>query len=276
VVARSLLHAAGADATAALPVIAHGEGERSSDPLHTSLRAFRTEAGFRLEGCKRFVPYGRQADRVVANALEEDRALGLFAIDARSDGLERRRLRLLDGSPCAELRFDGVDLPASARLASGDAARALLTDALALETMARCAELVGVAARALDLAVDYAKQRVAFDRPIGSFQAVQHKLVDLRGRIEIAHALVQNAAGSSGAERRERDAAVAMAAFAALDGLRAVPEGALQVFGGIGTTWEHDVHFFVRRAATLCSLIGERSGFREVVAAALFADRERR
>ena len=60
--------------------------------------------------------------------------------------------------------------------------------------------------------------------------------------------------------------AVAVAAFAALDGLRKVPEGALQIFGGIGTTWEHDIHFFVRRAATLCGLLGERSGFREIVA----------
>jgi alkylation response protein AidB-like acyl-CoA dehydrogenase len=269
VIARSLLRAASAEATAALPVIAHAEGERSSDPLRTSVRAFRANAGYRLQGSKRFVPYGRQADLIVANALEEDGGLGLFAIDAESHGIERRPLQLLDSSPCAELRFDGVELPADARLASGDAARALLADALALETLARCAELVGVAAQALALAVEYAKQRVAFDRPIGSFQAVQHKLVDLRGRIEIVRALVQNAAGSVSGQPRERDSAVAMAAFAALDGLRAVPEGALQVFGGIGTTWEHDVHFFVRRAATLCSLLGERSGFRETVARAI-------
>jgi alkylation response protein AidB-like acyl-CoA dehydrogenase len=60
-----------------------------------------------------------------------------------------------------------------------------------------------------------------------------------------------------------------MAAFAAQDTLRKAPEGALQVFGGIGTTWEHDIHFFVRRAATLCALLGEKSGYRETVAASL-------
>lgn len=64
---------------------------------------------------------------------------------------------------------------------------------------------------------------------------------------------------------------MAMAAFAALDGLRAVPEGALQVFGGIGTTWEHDIHLFLRRAATLCSLLGERSGHRETIVTQLTA-----
>ena len=82
----------------------------------------------------------------------------------------------------------------------------------------------------------------------------------------MARALYRGAATVAPDQPEELDLAVAMAAFAALDGLRKVPEGALQIFGGIGTTWEHDIHFFVRRAATLCGLLGERSGFREIVA----------
>lgn len=266
VVGRAVLQGAGADAIGSLPVLAHAEGERSTDRLRTSVTASQTTDGHRLHGAKRFVPYGLQADLAIVNATQDDGTCGLFAIDPETPGVERTALALLDASPCAELRLDGAEVPRTARLASGDAAVRLLGEALALETLARCAELVGVASRALDLAVEYAKQRIAFDRPIGSFQAVQHKLVDLRGRVEVARALYQGAATLAPDQPEERDLAVAMAAFAALDGLRKVPEGALQIFGGIGTTWEHDIHFFVRRAATLCGLLGERSGFREIVA----------
>jgi alkylation response protein AidB-like acyl-CoA dehydrogenase len=266
VVGRAVLRGVGAGATPAFPVLAHAEAERSSDRLRTSVTASRTDAGHRLDGAKRFVPYGLHADLAIVNATQEDGTQALFAIDPETPGVERTALTLLDASPCAELRLNAAEVPRTARVASGDAARRLLGDALALETLAHCAELVGVASRALDLAVEYAKQRVAFDRPIGSFQAIQHALVDLRGRVEVARALYQGAAAMAPDLPEERDVAVAMAAFAALDDLRRVPEGALQVFGGIGTTWDHDIHFFVRRAATLCALLGERSGFREVVA----------
>ena len=266
VVGRSILRAAGTGAAASLPVLAHAEAERSSDPFRTSVTASETASGHRLDGAKRFVPYGREADLLVVNATGEDGTAGLFTVDPESPGVTRTALSLLDGSPCAEVRLDAVEVPESARIASGKQVVRLLGDALALETLARCAELVGVASRALELAVEYARQRVAFDRPIGSFQAVQHRLVNLRGHVEVARALVQGAAGLGSGQAEERDVAISMAAFAALDDLRKVPEGALQVFGGIGTTWDHDIHLFVRRAATLCALLGERTRFREEVA----------
>ena len=272
VVGRAVLRATGTAITASLPVVAHAEGDRSTHRLRTSVHAKPTPAGYRLDGAKRFVPYALQADLVIVNAAQPDGACGLFAIDPQTPGIERTALALLDSSLCAELKMDGVEVPPEARIASGDAALRLLRDALAVETLARCAELVGVASRALDLAVEYAKQRIAFDRPIGSFQAVQHKLVDLRGHVEVSRALYQGAAAAVPDQSADRDVAVAMAAFAALDDLRKVPEGALQIFGGIGTTWEHDIHFFVRRAATLCALLGERSGFREIVACHLASE----
>jgi alkylation response protein AidB-like acyl-CoA dehydrogenase len=250
-----------------LPVLAHGEVDRTTDRLRTSVTATEVDGGYRLDGQKRFVPYGLQADLLIVGATVEGGRLGLFAVDTQADGIERTALRLLDGSACAELRLhDATATP----IAWGDEARRALEDALSLETIARCAELVGVADRALELAVEYAKHRVAFDRPIGSFQAVQHKLVDLRGHVEVARALYQGAARVSS---EERSTATSMAAFAALDDLRRVPEGALQVFGGIGTTWEHDIHLFLRRAATLSALLGERAGFREDIVRHLEAAR---
>ncbi|MBM4265348.1 MAG: acyl-CoA dehydrogenase [Deltaproteobacteria bacterium] len=259
VVGRAILRGTQMARFSELAILAHGEGERTSDRLRTSAVAVEADGGFRLTGEKRFVPYGREAERLIVGATTRDGAFGLYEVEAETTGVDRRALRLLDGSPCAEIRLRDVDAKPIAR---DDEARRVLRDALSLETIARCAELVGVADRALELAVEYAKTRVAFDRPIGSFQAIQHRLVNLRAHVEVARALCQGAARASG---EERSALASMAAFAALDDLRKVPEGALQVFGGIGTTWEHDIHLFLRRAATLTALLGERSGFREDV-----------
>ncbi|MEJ2205785.1 MAG: acyl-CoA dehydrogenase [Gemmatimonadota bacterium] len=270
VVGRMLLRDTGTGLSGSLPVLAHAEAERTTDPNRTTVTAVSTSSGHRLHGSKQFVPYGMQADVLVLDAVQDDGTLALFVVAPTAPEVTRTPLELLDFSPCAEVELCGVHVDASARLAAGETAARLLSDALDLETLGRCAELVGVGARVLDLAVEYAKQRVAFDRPIGSFQAVQHKLVDLRGDVEVARALHQ-AAADAGSARHERRAAVSMAAFAALDGLRRVPEGALQIFGGIGTTWEHDIHFFVRRAATLCSFLGERSAHRETIAGHLAA-----
>jgi alkylation response protein AidB-like acyl-CoA dehydrogenase len=268
VVGRALLRNAGAGDWDgfALPVLAHVEALRRSEPLATACSAQEIPSGHRLRGHKCFIPYGQQADLLIVSARLEDGQLGLFAVDPATAGLERESLGVLDATPCAGFRLSALEVPHAALIASGSAAERLLSGALALETLARCAELVGVAARALDMAVEYAKVREAFGRPIGSFQAVQHKLVNLRGTVEVARALYQGAAAQLAGGAGDPAPAVAMAAFAALDDLRKVPEGALQVFGGIGTTWEHDIHLLVRRAATLCALLGERSGFRATVA----------
>lgn len=256
-VGQAILRATKTGLSADLPILAHAEGARTTDRLHTSVAATAVDGGYRLQGEKRFVPYGLQADLLIIGATVEGGTLGLFAVDSLAPRVERTPLRLLDGSACAEVRLLDAD---ATPIAWGEEARRALGDALSLETITRCAELVGVADRALELAVEYAKQRVAFDRPIGSFQAVQHKLVNLRGHVEVARALYQGAARAGWDERRT---AASMAAFAALDDLRQVPEGALQVFGGIGTTWEHEIHLFLRRAATLIALLGERGGYRE-------------
>jgi alkylation response protein AidB-like acyl-CoA dehydrogenase len=127
------------------------------------------------------------------------------------------------------------------------------------------AELVGVASAANHAAVEYAKVRVAFGRPIGTFQAVKHRLVDQRTVIEVARALVNRAVDACEHDHPETEALVSLAVFWAVDKLRTVPEGATQVFGGIGYTWEHDAHVYLRRAASIAATLGSRSEHRAVI-----------
>jgi alkylation response protein AidB-like acyl-CoA dehydrogenase len=195
----------------------------------------------------------------------------MFRVAAEQAGVTRTPLAALDWWPLAELHFSDVELRPEAALALGSEGEALLARALDRETLAACTELVGVVSGVHAMAVEYARERVAFDRPIGAFQAVKHRLVDLRADIEIARSLV-TAAAQSAPSAGEPSAAVARAAFWCADALRRVPEGAIQVFGGIGYTWDHDAHLYLRRAATLAALLGERATWRERIIADLTGD----
>lgn len=255
-----------------LIVLAHREPEVSADPLSVRMRATRTPSGFRLHGSKRFVPWGERADTWIVSArVDDEPGVGLFRVAAERAGVTRTPLAALDWWPLAELHCADVELGSGDALALGAEGQALLTRALDRETLAACAELVGVASGVHAMAVAYARERVAFDRPIGSFQAVKHRLVDLRADIEIARALVTAAAQSATGPTGAPSPAIARAAFWCADSLRRVPEGAIQVFGGIGYTWDHDAHLYLRRAATLVALLGERAAWRERIVGDLLA-----
>ncbi|MHB8575178.1 MAG: acyl-CoA dehydrogenase family protein [Dehalococcoidia bacterium] len=241
------------------------ERELQKDPLSVSLGAHRTEDGFRLDGMKLFVPFAGTAAAMVTAARLDDRSLALVLVDREAPGVQLRRLKPLDWSPLFEVTYNDVLVREEGLLISGDAAEVLLEETLMRESLTTCAELLGVAKGALDLAVGYANNRVAFGRPIGSFQAVKHRLVNLRIEIEIAAALLQAAVHDIVTDAPGRSVTAARVAFWCVDTLRKVPEGALQVFGGIGFTWEHDIHLYLRRAATLSALLGEPSHYRDVV-----------
>jgi len=172
----------------------------------------------------------------------------------------------MDAMPLADVSFDGVRVDASALVARGPKARRRLDGARARLSVGWAAELVGVAAAVHDAATDYAKHRIAFGRPIGAFQAIKHKLVDLRGDLEVARALVNRAARAIEDDASDRDAMVALTSFWAAERLRRVPEGAIQVFGGIGYTWEHDAHLYLRKAAVLTALLPPSSASCDVAA----------
>jgi alkylation response protein AidB-like acyl-CoA dehydrogenase len=133
-------------------------------------------------------------------------------------------------------------------------------------SVALAAELVGVAAGALDMAVAYAKEREQFGRPIGAYQAVSHRLAEMLWDVEEARSLVYYAAWCADAQPESLPLAASMAKARASDAATAVTHHAIQTFGGIGFTWEHDIHFFLKRARVSAYMLGTASQHRARVA----------
>jgi alkylation response protein AidB-like acyl-CoA dehydrogenase len=149
----------------------------------------------------------------------------------------------------------------------GDPLPGEIAHAGAAGQIALAAELVGVAQRALDMAVAYAKERQQFDRPIGAYQAVSHRLAEMLWATEEARSLTYYAAWCADAEPESLPLAASMAKARASDAATAVTHDAIQTFGGIGFTWEHDIHFFLKRASAGAQLLGSPGQHRERVAA---------
>jgi alkylation response protein AidB-like acyl-CoA dehydrogenase len=171
----------------------------------------------------------------------------------------------------AELeRIDMIDRTRAyyyVRAQDGEALPGDIAHAGSVGQVALSAELVGIAQRALDMAVDYAKEREQFGRPIGAYQAVSHRLADMLWAVEEARSLVLYAAWCADAEPDSLPLAASMAKARASDSATAVTHEAIQTFGGIGFTWEHDIHFFLKRARVSASLMGTAGQHREQVAA---------
>jgi alkylation response protein AidB-like acyl-CoA dehydrogenase len=136
--------------------------------------------------------------------------------------------------------------------------------------LAIAAEMVGTARRLFDMALDYAKQRVQFDRPIGSFQAIQHKLAEMSLEVERATAAVQYASMTIDAGTADRTRACHVAKAAAGAAARRNLKDSIQIHGGIGYTWEHDLHLYLRRATASEYLLGTTGWHHDRIADLIF------
>jgi alkylation response protein AidB-like acyl-CoA dehydrogenase len=260
--------------TAPLPLVTAAAARAAGAPADTPLtavvpgtfRAARFDDHVELSGSQPFVAYADVASSLLVHARTDDGDDLVVTLPTDAPGIARAALRPLDVMPSAALELDAVRVPVDAVLATGAEAAAAAEETNLRLVLGWTAELTGVAAAANDAAAAYARERIAFGRPSGTFQAIKHRLVDQRAAIEVSRALVGRAAGALAASAPDRAALVALAAFWAADSLRAVPEGAVQVFGGIGYTWEHFAHVYLRRAAVLVALLGDRASHRDVAA----------
>jgi alkylation response protein AidB-like acyl-CoA dehydrogenase len=227
-----------------------------------STRAVPSDGGFRLEGTKFFVLDGHVADLLLVVAVSPA-GPGLFAVRADAAGLERRPLTTLDLTrKQTELVFDGTP----ARLVGEDGAAAYAVDHAVQRTLAAlAAEQVGGARRVLEMSVEYAKIRVQFGRPIGSFQAIKHKCADMLLEVESATSAAY-AAGEAVDEGSDEAGLLASLAKAYCSDayFRATAEN-IQVHGGIGFTWEHPAHLYLRRAKSSQLMFGAPSQHRELI-----------
>jgi alkylation response protein AidB-like acyl-CoA dehydrogenase len=148
----------------------------------------------------------------------------------------------------------------------GDALPGDIAPAVDAGSVVLAAELVGVAQRSLEMATEYAKEREQFGRPIGAYQAVSHRLADMLWAVEEARSLLYYAAWCADAQPDSLPLAASMAKARASDAANAVTHNAIQTLGGIGFTWEHDIHFFLKRARVGAQLLGTSGQHRERVA----------
>jgi alkylation response protein AidB-like acyl-CoA dehydrogenase len=245
----------------AVLALAVDEGPRHA-PERTALDARREGNGFVLNGAKQFVVQGASADMIVTAARTsgspgETEGLTLFAVPKDAAGVQVENVALVDGSKAARLAFDNVRLDADAVIGEIDAGWQRLSRALGAGRAGAAAELVGVAAGASAMTLDYLKQRKQFGKLIGEFQALQHRAAHLYVEIEIARAAALKVAQllDDGDERAELYVSVAKAKAADVASL-AVREG-VQMHGGIGMTDEHDIGLYMKRETVLGELFGD-------------------
>jgi len=251
--------------TAALAVAESG-GQWSFDQLSASARPVQGDSeggmgrragggGWLVTGTKQFVLHGATADLLVV-AAHTDSGPSFFAVQGDAPGLTRTALRTLDlTQPMATLVL--VEVPATLIGAAGTAGPAL--EAVLDRAMtALAAEQTGAARACLEASAAYARERVQFGRPIGSFQAVKHKCADMLVKVELAQAAATEAArAASGApDASPLPVAAAVAHAVCSESFMFVAMENIQVHGGIGFTWEHPAHLYFRRAKATQLMFG--------------------
>ncbi|MCH5675576.1 acyl-CoA dehydrogenase family protein [Streptomyces gilvus] len=273
----ALLHSDDEEArTELLPALAAGEQVATLALTEDSARWNRegvtltaragADGGWLLDGHKTFVLDGAQADVVLTVARATD-GIGIFLVAGDAPGLTRTTLPTLDLTR-RQARLEYRDVPARRLRTRGDGWE-LVEVVLRHSAVALAAEQVGVASRALEMAVEYAKVRHQFGRAIGSFQAVKHLLADSLMEVESARAAAYAALLSAQNGEGDLPMAASLAKSLCSDASVKVTQDNIQVHGGIGFTWEHPAHLYFKRAKTSQLLLGDSAYHRELLAQAI-------
>lgn len=239
---------------------------------------------FILNGSYRYVIDGHTSELLIVAAREEgssgEEGVSLFLLDAATDGVEAKWLPTMDQSR-KQASLELVDVVVGADALMGEAGKGwpALASVLDLATVALAAEQVGGSQQLLDMTVDYTSERVQFNRTIASFQAIKHKAADMMLQTEVARsgvyyaACVAQEALAGGELASELPEAASVAKSYCSDAYFAIAGDALQMFGGVGFTWEYDVHLYFKRAKSSEHMLGNGALHRERLAAMLLDDR---
>jgi alkylation response protein AidB-like acyl-CoA dehydrogenase len=242
------------------------------DAAGITATAREARGGFTLTGAKMFVPDAHLAEVLVVAARSRDGStmedgVSLFLVPKDAAGLTIRRLPSVDETrKLCEVTLENVAVPGSALLGELHQGWAPLQQVIDRAAVALSAEMCGAAQRVLDMTVDYAKLRVAFGKPIGTYQGVKHKCADMLVEIENAKSLTYYAAWAVDEGEADAPLAVSMAKAAASDAGRKVCAAGIQLHGGIGMTWEHDLQLYLKRAKADEVMFGDATWHRERIA----------
>jgi len=264
-----------------LPRIANGESvftlavtEEDGDfwPEGVQMRADKLGDDYVLSGTKHFVPDARAADYIIVAARtsrSDNPAEGitLFLVDTSEWGVYVAPLKTMDETRKQyELVLTRVAVPGKHIIGEMDKGWPILQDMVLKATTALCAEMVGGCEWILETTVNYAKERVQFGVPIGSFQSIKHKCADMYSACEYARSLMEAAAEAIREDNPDAAAMVSMAKSYCADAYRIVADHGVQIHGGIGFTWDHDMHLYFKRARSADTAFGDSTYHRELIA----------
>ena len=231
----------------------------------TETRAERNGNGWTLSGTKSFVPWAHVADFMLVPARAPE-GLSLFIVTSSARGIGITPMPMMDvTSRCATVTLDRVPVDADAVVGAPGSAEPVMAALLRRGAVAASAAMLGAARRCLDMAVGYAKVREQFGQPIGSFQAIRHKCAEMLLEVENSHAATYYAAWALDAEAEDHEIAASVAKAYVSDAARKVCTEAIQVHGGIGFTWEYDLHLYFKHAKALEALYGGVEYHRELI-----------
>ncbi len=251
-----------------LAAFAHSEPASRYALSHVETAAEKQDDGWVLNGNKAVVISGDSADLIVVSARtagtsEDENGISLFLVPADAKGVARRGSPTIDGYRTAEIALDNVALPQDALIGSEGEAFATIEAVNAAATLAVCAEALGAVEIAIDLTLEYLKTRKQFGVPIGSFQALQHRMADMMGDREQLRSAVINAAGNlddvdgNADGLNSRDWNISAAKNLTGRAGRKIAEESIQMHGGMGMTWEYPVGHYAKRIVMIDHLFGD-------------------
>jgi 3-oxocholest-4-en-26-oyl-CoA dehydrogenase beta subunit len=215
------------------------------------MKAVKKGNEYLLNGTKLFVPDGQNADYIIVAARTSEgksaqEGLSLFIVDSKSSGMKITPLETVTGDKQAEIIFTNVIVAGANLLGTADKAWTAIEKIIQKAAVARCAEMVGLAQKALDISLDYAKERLAFGHPIGAFQAIQHRCADMLMDLESSRFATYQAAWKINETLpAAREAAIAKAWVG--QACRRIVHSAHQIHGAIAFTEDHILHYYTKR-----------------------------
>jgi alkylation response protein AidB-like acyl-CoA dehydrogenase len=242
--------------------LAYTEKDNRHDAAHVTVRAEKKDGGYALSGDKLWVLNGDSADHIIVSARTsgeagDPRGVSLFVLDRNAKDMTVRPLKTMDGRRAAHLELRGVKVAADACLGEEGATAAVLDEILDIGAAAACAEGAGILEAVMTMTRDYMCDRVQFGAPIGSFQALQHRAVDMFIELQLCKAAMLLAALKVDAPAEERKKAVSTAKVQLSQGGLFVTRQGIQLHGGIGVTDEHNVGLYFKRLNVLAALFGD-------------------